>query len=276
MRRMAAARVALLAQLCAGCAAGDGDPFGTVQAQLDAQLGSPTEPANGWRRLASDFEVRVSHAELHVDALELIDVEGTVDASTDPNPGGGACHGEHCHTEDGALVSVDEAPAASSGPTTVALLTLPAVDLLSSSPATFDCGGPCGLPESHISAMRLTVHELNLQGEVRDTRTPARLSTIHSFSLELHLEEPLEDGTQPGVLRLPLDLEVDDELPPHIELTVVMRLDAGLFDAVAFDELAMLEDGTLDLVSEAAHEQSELVAERFAATALGASGVRRE
>ena len=137
----------LLLLLLAGCAFGPGDPFAVLSPEVDARWTVPDERVrpDGFALLASNYEVRLTRAELTVERAALRSLSAGGGASSggsfDPaNPPAGysLCHGGHCHRDDGALVPYAEVEAAMSGgggsATFVEVVGLPvqrAVDLLS-------------------------------------------------------------------------------------------------------------------------------------------------
>jgi hypothetical protein len=269
MRRLPA--IALLLPLgLGGCATSEGQPFGTLRAELDAAMRMPSdrEVGSGWQKLANDFQIRVTDGQLAMDGIELVDVGGAAAAAFDPAnppPGFSLCHNGHCHSDDGALVDYADIAAALAGnagnSTTVKRLGVPAIDLLQPGPTPLECDEHCALPESHVGLLRLTAHHLSVAGRVRDGRAEPRFAGERDFAVAIDLEEPLDDEAAPGIQAQPLDLPVDDDAPGRITLRLTQPLSTALFDAVAFDAIAPSTTGVLELAT--GSPGSHAIAEAF-------------
>ena len=129
----------IVAVLLAGCTFEAGGPFATLSASLRAGYVVPADrdAGDGWQRLSSDYQVRVTTVRLQLDDIQLL-AAGEGAASFDPsNPPAGysLCHNGHCHSSDGRLVPYADIEAelagASGGQTTpaVSLVVGEALDL---------------------------------------------------------------------------------------------------------------------------------------------------
>jgi len=233
---VAAALGAALLGPCAlgGCALGPGEPFGALEAHLEAGLDA-AGPGD-WRDAGDGYQVRLDELALTAGAVELVDLGGPAAAfdPARPPPGYSGCHGGHCHAEDGRLVSYEEIAAERSGgqASVVAALPVGALDLIAGEARALDCEPSCDLPRAQIGLLRLPVTELEARGLVRDTREPPRVAGEAPFALDLHLEhEPV------SLLGHEVDLPVDRDHPPAIELAAGLELTAALLAEVRWDEL---------------------------------------
>ena len=167
---MTAIRCALIAITAgAGCAWGPGGSFGEFTAQLDAryQLAPGRDTGDGWQRLASDYQVRVTIAAWTTSSLALL-------------PG-----------------------AEGAGPA-APVLELPtgALDLIAAQPLALACGGePCELGLGSIERAELEVTGVSLAGTVRDGQKPERRPQA-TFTMSAALAQPVR---LTGALELPVD-----------------------------------------------------------------------
>jgi hypothetical protein len=247
--------------------------MGTVtQATLSAQyaLRPERDAGGGFQVLASDYQVRVTRAEVELAPVALVAQAaaaggggGTFDPANPP-PGYSLCHGGHCHADDGRLVDYEDIQAELSGGggaqarTVLSLQPAQAtVDLLAQpAPQALSCAQACTLTEGDIHQVRVPVRRLLLEGEVRDGRPTPRFAGTRPLPLSLLLETPAE-GT-PVPVSAEVELPVDRDSPPHLALTLSLTPGASLFDAVDFAALAAATTGPLTLsesVNAAAWEQ---------------------
>lgn len=231
MRRAIACALALVP----GCVWGDGEPFGTVEVELDARWREDPSRGGAWQKLASDFEVEVTAASATLGALALIDA-GTAALNFDPAnppPGYSNCHNGHCHADDGRLVSYEEIAAevgGGGGPSAVLALPVGARPLLPGGGGALACGDdPCDLPRARIRRVELPVLRLELAGRVRDTRQPPRIDGEVAWTLALDRADDAAPATAA------VELPVDRAHEPDIALAVGFRPTAALLDGVGFE-----------------------------------------
>jgi hypothetical protein len=241
--RVAVGAVALALALApmSACAWQNGEPFGAVTVDLTARWTDDASRGGAWQKLASDFEVQVTAASATFGALALVDV-GTAALNfdpADPPPGYSLCHNGHCHNDDGRLVSYEEIAAelaGGDGPASALSLAVGARELRTGVEETLGCdGGPCDLPLASIRRVELPVLRLEAAGQVRDTRTPPRVSGEVAWTLVLERADDAAPAT--GAI----DLPVDRAHPPRIVLAVGARPTVALLDGVRF-ELATVPD----------------------------------
>jgi hypothetical protein len=97
-----------------GCALDRGSGFSTLDgATLEVGLkpGAARDLGDGKVLTDQGYEVTIERAVVLVQGMQLQKVDGTRDLSFDranPPQGYGSCHSEHCHRDDGALVSYEE------------------------------------------------------------------------------------------------------------------------------------------------------------------------
>mgnify|MGYP001818605108 CR=1 FL=1 len=231
----------------AGCAFEPGEAYGVVSASLDARYGELEDRAtdDGFEKLNTDFQVRLTSATLTVDAVELIDSGVGAEVQSfdpaNPPPGYSLCHGGHCHADDGRLVDYEEiaaelASGTGSAQTPVATMTPGLMDMLAPTAIALECAPDCALDEGYLVLARLTASRLALRGQVRDARATPRIDGIADWRVDLSLLEPVvhdeEDGhehdaeTPAGAFELRLDLPIDEDEPPHIALALALPSDA--------------------------------------------------
>ncbi|HEY0712676.1 MAG TPA: hypothetical protein VGF45_08385, partial [Polyangia bacterium] len=114
--RLHALAIAALATTLAGCQLEPGNWFLNLSPRLSAQYLEVPERAiePGWQKLASEYQVRVTTAELHIRKIDLIAAPASAAAfdPANPPPGYSLCHNGHCHAADGRLVAYDDIVAA--------------------------------------------------------------------------------------------------------------------------------------------------------------------
>jgi hypothetical protein len=265
----------------AGCAFGDGDPFGELEATLHAgyELLPERDRGDDWQKLDNDFEARITGIELEVITIDLQDTGGAAITGgfdpASPPPGYSLCHNGHCHRDDGALVPYEDIAAdGGSAASTVAALPVGPLDLLARVSRTLECAESCQLARGHIGRARLFARQLDAQGEVRDGRATPRFTGVLPWTLSKPLGVTDEDRT--GLLDAPLDLPIDREEPPLVVIELRLRVTAKLLDGIAFDEVAM-ELGATDPLDLAAHDEtSARVGGNFAESELTAVATRND
>lgn len=249
--------------LVLGCALGPGDHFATIQPSLQAAWTQPEDrPAleGDFRKLASDYEVRLDEAVVELSTAELRSFSagrpaggggGTFDPANPP-PGYSLCHNGHCHRDDGALISYEEIQAELSGGGAAAqrttLMTLPiheAISLLEGASFSLECEPDCGLELTTVSDVHLEVPRVLLRGVVRDGRVPARIQGEVPFSVEGSLG-----------LTHALNLPIDREHFPRLELLLALTPGPRIFDDVdwATDTPEQVRVHVLDAFAETAFQ----------------------
>ena len=240
----------LPALLLAGCAFEPGGPFATVEPSLEARYAElpGRDAGERFQRLSSDYQVKLTRAELRLDAVGLLQGAGGA-ASFDPAsppPGYGLCHGGHCHRDDGALVSYEEIEAelagGAAGLTTALVLPVGERDLLAGGRGALSCEPACELGLGTVRRIEAHASRLVLEGVVRDGRAEARIAETR-FRLEAALAPSAE-----GVIGAAIELPIDRDSPPGIRLALTLELTARLFDEVDWAALQALEAG-IDLTA---------------------------
>ncbi len=239
--------------MLAGCAWEPGEGFAVLEPTVHAAYSpEPSRDAgDGYQRLASDYQVRLSAATLRLERIELIARVGGDAGRFDPSnppPGYSLCHNGHCHRDDGALIPYEdiEAELAGGGAQTIPVATLPvgAMDLFASETRAVSCEPGCELPRTVVSRGRWAVTALRLDGTVRDGRTPPRFPGERPFRLEL-TAAPMAEPV--AVLAGDLDVASDRAHAPRILLALRLDVTPRIFDEVDWAAATPEEDGTLDL-----------------------------
>jgi hypothetical protein len=244
--------VLVIGSLATGCSYSNGEPYGLLSASLDAgyRVEAGRDAGEGWQKLASEYQVRLTRASLDVDVLELLDAGDAAIVTFDPAsppPGYSLCHDGHCHRDDGSVVDYAEVEAdiaRAVGAHTVKVLTAGRVDLSAAAPVAMSCEGDCVLDRGHLVLVRLVSSGLHLEGEVRDGLASPRIAPV-GFVAEVAL---LPDG---GVHEEAIDIVLDDDSPPGVSLALSLPTGASLLDAVPFHATSpdsgviYIDDGTI-------------------------------
>lgn len=270
---------AVAASALGGCAWGPGEAHATVTPLFEVAFRVPQDRAlpDGYARLASDYEVKVTAARVALTEGQLRARTagsgggggGTFDPANPP-PGYSSCHGGHCHRDDGALVAYEEIQAELSGggggPTVTTLVTFPILrelDLLEGAQFTPRCEPDCLLDRGSVSELRVGVERVVFEGTVRDTRSPPRLAAETPFRIDLALE-PF--SAVPGSsVSAPLELAADRDELPHVALGVGLPFGPRLFDEVPWAEL-LQSMGVIDFRAATNQPGRTAVLEGIAAT----------
>ncbi|ADO72933.1 hypothetical protein [Stigmatella aurantiaca] len=269
--------------LLGGCAWDAGEGFAVLEPTVRAAYVSEPSRAvgDGYQRLSSDYQVRLTTAEMRLERIELTASAGGGGTSTfDPSrppPGYSLCHNGHCHRDDGALIDYEDIAAELGGggaaPRTVATLPVGDVNLLAPETRAVTCAPACELPSGAVSRGRWAVTALKLEGTVRDGRTDARFGGEKPFRLEA---TPGSATAAPlAVLDGDLDVPADREHAPRVLLALQLEVTARLFDSVAWELPQPGSDGTVDLSAAANAPAREAILKSVAELAPSAE-VKRE
>ncbi len=241
-------RLVWLMVLASGCALGPGEPMGTLEPSLTVRYAAEPgrDAGDGFHRLASDFQVRVTRAELSLCTVELVERSVSGGGGFDPAhppPGYGLCHNGHCHADDGRLVSYEDIAAELGGGvqsrTVVALHGPEAMNLLADAgDNALTCAPDCVLSAAHVERIHVPVSQLHIEGAVRDGRESLRFTGTRPFSFDLTVPA---GGVAP-VLTAEVDVSVDRETAPVIHLALALELGPALFDRVDWAALAVQPD----------------------------------
>jgi hypothetical protein len=199
---------------------------------------------------------------------------GTFDPANPP-PGYSLCHGGHCHSDDGALVSYEDIQAqldAGGGSSTSTLITLPLArgfELIAGESFVPECQPDCELPETTVTRLTAGATALRIEGVVRDRRATPRLAGEVPFRMTF--ASTGEDG--PLALSEDVEIPADRESPPVISLEVEVLPTARIFDAVDFAALDVA-GGVIELSSTQNEAARESVLAAFGGEALGAQVAR--
>lgn len=230
----------VLPVLLAGCADGPGEGWAVLDtASLEGRLevADGRRTADGWIRLASDWQIRLDRFEWRFAEAALIQLErvggGSGEAFDPANPPAGysLCHNGHCHADDGRLVDYAEIEAelraGGDGIREVVLQRwlAPLLDLLAGTPQTLDCDPLCALPADMPEDFRLRTAQLRMEGAVRDGRDPPRRQDIHAWQLDV------ADAIE---LRAALAWAAGERRPARIDMRASLTVPVQLFDGVSW------------------------------------------
>jgi hypothetical protein len=223
---------------CASCAWEAGEGFATLEptARVAFVPLEDREAGEGWQRLDTDFQARITAGSMRISHIELLGPAsagggGSFDPANPP-PGYSSCHGGHCHREDGALVTYEEIEAELGGggaaAPVVASLLLGDVDLRVPAEQALSCTPDCELPRTELQRMRWPVEVLTLEGHVRDGRASPRLLGERPFRVVL--SAPAQGALV--TLEEALVLASDRSEPPRVSLALQLDVTARLLDGL--------------------------------------------
>ncbi|HEY0705597.1 MAG TPA: hypothetical protein VGG33_02310 [Polyangia bacterium] len=231
--------------LVAGCDLSPGNWFLNLTPQLEARYQELPERAvePGWQKLASEYQVRVSTAELQIRKIDLLSTAtalGTFDPANPP-PGFSLCHNGHCHAADGRLVAYDDVIAEATGRPNVPAIAVSLGGgtwnlLAPAAPTPLSCPSSpeCRFGQASIARALVTVERVRLAGEVRDgPGVTVPIGTV-PFTLDLMNLGPTPLPTIAASLALPADNRHD----PNVTMTMSLSLTAALLDGVTWPMLA--------------------------------------
>lgn len=226
--------------LASGCAFDSGEGFAVLEPTVRAAYTSPAsrEEGDGYQRLSSDFQVRLTTVKVRLVQIDLLGSSGGGGSTTfdpaNPPPGYSICHNGHCDRDDGAQVPYEEVAAELGGggatATTVATLPVGELDLLAPETRAVECKPDCELPQTSVSSGRWMLTSVQLEGTVRDSRTPPRFPGERPFRFEF-----TSSGNLAGLAVFiigELDVPSDRENKPRVLLDLTLELTPAIFDSI--------------------------------------------
>jgi hypothetical protein len=202
------------------------------------------------------YLVRLSELTLELHQVELLSLEAGAADTVDPASGQGACHGEHCHADDGSLVDSAAAQSETTDTTAhwVAVATLPverSVDALQGKTLTLKHVEPSReLPAALINRVTLATEGVTVRGSVE------RAAVGESPALEA-IPFVVELKVGPA-LSAEVALDVSRDSPAVLQPRLSVTWHDTLFDGIDFSALA--EDGALQLTDAANPAARQLLA----------------
>ena len=245
--------------LLGGCAWEAGEGFAVLEPTVRAAY-APEDSRltqDGYRRLSSDYQVRLTTATMRLERIELTASSGGGGGGTfdpaNPPPGYSLCHNGHCHRDDGALIDYEDIAAelGGGGSSTQTVATLPVGDVNLLAPETLQvtCSPACELPSGTVSRGQWAVTGLTLEGIARDGRDLPRFAGEKPFRLEV---APGGASSEPlAVLRGDLDIPSDREHAPRVRLALQLEMTSRIFDSVDWALPQPEGNGTVDLTAAA-------------------------
>jgi hypothetical protein len=244
--------------LFTGCAWDAGEGFAVLEPSMRAAY-TPLpsrEAGDGYQKLSSDYQVRVTAAQLRLARIELLGRAGEGGLirfdPANPPPGYTICHNGHCDREDGVLVPYEEVAAELGGgglaPSIVATLPVGEVDLLAPETQALECEPDCELPRTAISNGRWTLAALRLEGTVRDGRATPRFPGERPFRLALPASGTPSEPV--AVITGALDVPSDRRHEPRVMLELLLDVTPVIFDPVDWAGTTPGPDGSVDLGTE--------------------------
>lgn len=226
--------------LATGCAFDAGEGFAVLEPTVRAAYTAPAsrEVGDGYQRLASDFQVRLTTAKVRLEKIDLIGSSGGGGPTTfdpaNPPPGYSICHNGHCDRDDGAQVPYEDVAAELGGggatATTVATLPVGELDLLAPETRAVDCQPDCELPQTTVSNGRWTLTAVRLEGTVRDSRTTPRFTGERPFRLEINSATTQSEPA--AVITGAIEVPSDRENKPRVQLDLTLELTPVIFDSI--------------------------------------------
>jgi hypothetical protein len=253
------ARLLLPLLMVAGCAWEPGESFGVLEPSVRVSYApeGDRQGDNGYLRLASSYQARVTAATMQLESVELIPRRtatggGRFDPANPP-PGYSLCHGGHCHRADGALIPYEdiEAELDGGGAPVLPLVTLPVgeVNLFNPELRSVSCEPTCELPRTELATGRWAIMALRLEGTVRDGLTTPRFPGERAFRLEL---PATANGSAVAVVEGDLEVPSDRAHAPRVLLRLLLDVPSRIFDEVDWSATQPGQDGIVDLSTHAA------------------------
>jgi hypothetical protein len=242
--------IALLCLFASGCTTDAGNPFAELRPTVLGRWAVPPDRQlpDGWVRLSSDHDLRLSRATLTLAAIDVVAAAAGAlpfDPARPP-PGYTLCHNGHCHDQKGRLVPYDQVgaeTAAADAPVPVSLPGL-TLDLLAGTAQAPGCRPGCDLGLTDLRVVRAPVTAVDFEGTVRDARTPARREGVWAWRWQAQF------GAGPQ-LKGALSAPVDGREPPVIDLQVAFTLRPQMFDQLSWDSDQPLTPADADRVLQA-------------------------
>ena len=224
--------------LQAGCTFTPGAGFATVTgASLEARF-EPGARGSASEGVLTDlgYAVVLDSVVLELGDADLLELQGGAGGAFDPAappPGYSLCHNGHCHADDGRLVSYAEIEAELAGDSAefvpiVSLLGSGEYDLLAGASIEPSISPSAELPQCELSQLELGASRLWLEGTVAGGADGGELAAPIALLVDLELSAPFAAG---------VDLTIDRDSEPEIELHIQLLVDGTLFDGLDFTAL---------------------------------------
>lgn len=164
--------------LVSACAFEPGQPWGRAELHLEASF-APAEgrlTADGLLRTSNNYLIRVDSLSVHVGSISLTINQGGAESTFDPaSPPDGysLCHGGHCHSDDGRLVSYEDIAAELGGDDSAVTVSREAdADVaLAPTPGVVPlgrCADECRLERGDLGRVEVSLSEIRFEARVFD------------------------------------------------------------------------------------------------------------
>lgn len=235
-----AQRGLVILSLCAGAGClGAGQPWGWLEASMDASFEPPEGRLDGEGRLKTsrNYAVALDDIQISFDAFTIV-LAAAGAASFDPsNPPAGysLCHNGHCHSDAGELVDYEvialEMVGGSGGARVAIELDNEPLDLSAGKVAVgvSPCEpSPCELPKGELAGLELAIGSLSLQGTVYD-RLTGDSPRVPEEGLAFDVSVPIAQA-----LNAQLEGSIGPGEPVGLQLDIGFQLPPALFDDIDF------------------------------------------
>lgn len=247
MPRSAVELLVVLLPLAGGCTFSEGVPWGHLDLTAEAAFVPSAARQEGDRFKTPGYTVAFDTLTATIASVGVTVAAGAGDLSFDPaNPPEGytLCHGGHCHSDDGRLVSYEDVQAellASSGGGAdgVRRVSYGGASPLGSVAVALDLEAcePCDLPRGTVAQADAVLTAFSVSGRAFD-RADTGDPTLPEDGLPFYA-----DVTAARTLRVDLDEAIDTGEPLGLAVHLVIGPGETFLDRVDFETLAEAWDG---------------------------------
>ena len=259
---------------CFGCTFSDGSGWTTLTANLSGAFVVGDEHAHANASFTTDNGYDISVEEMHISVGDVRIMGATSPSNptgvtefdpANPPPGYTLCHGGHCHSADGSLVSYEELEAGlASGELSSRARDQKArmavdgrLDLFSHTPLSTVSAE---LGAMDVEGFALEIYAFSMRGTV-DIANGLEIRTVE-LVVTVELDQPLVLETD---LRLTINRDSQEAIVVDLELLVSQTL----FDGVVYDNLA-IDGETITISANRNQTVYEIVVARLTTTVMHA------
>ena len=258
------------------CAFSEGKGFSTLSIDFTTKLVSEDRDAgNSWYKLNNDYQIKFTNANINIESIAInassLDEELSSFDPANPPEGYTLCHGSHCHTDDGKIVSYEEIEKELLNKSLDSLFQVVSVpigdiDLLNGFSSDLNLGSAKEIGMMNISEIKLVINSISFYGILKDSRTDKRIMDNQewSFSLSLDSVDSYNTSSTPNnYLQSIVDINSDDESKANIYISLNLSIGASLFDSITWDSLDV-ENESINLASDENNEVRYAIREKIA------------